>query len=129
MTAQQLDRHVFGDGGLYAYLGTRDLKDVERRMDAGDREAAAVFEAMIYQIGKEAGAMAAVLEGKVDAVLVTGGMAHSDRVVARLRGHVDWIAPVKVYPGEDELRALADGVFRLLDGEEEARRMGKAGTR
>ena len=77
MTAGELDRHVFGDGGLFAYLGTRDLMEVERRIDAGDREAAAVFEAMIYQIGKEAGAMAAVLEGKVDAVLVTGGMAHS----------------------------------------------------
>ncbi len=134
MTAGELDRHVFGDGGLYAYLGTRDLKEVERRMDIGDREsaagdldAAAVWEAMIYQIAKEAGAMAAVLEGKVDAVLVTGGMAHSEHVVARLRRYVEWIAPVNVYPGEDELRALADGVFRVLDGEEEARRM-PAGT-
>ena len=121
----ELDRHVFGDGGLFAYLGTRDLMEVERRIDAGDHEAAAVFEAMIYQIGKEAGAMAAVLEGKVDAVLVTGGMAHSHRVVARLRRSVEWIAPVAVYPGEDELRALADGVFRVLDGEESARRMGQ----
>ncbi len=123
MTAAELDRHVFGDGGLYAYLGTRDLIEVERRIDAGDRKAAAVFEAMIYQIGKEAGAMAAVLAGKVDAVLVTGGMAHSARVVERLRGHVEWIAPVEIYPGEDELRALAEGVFRVLDGEEEARRI------
>ena len=128
MSAQELDRHVFGDGGMFAYLGTRDLIEVERRMDAGDREAAAVFEAMIYQIGKEAGAMAAVLAGKVDAVLVTGGMAHSERAVERLRGYVEWIAPVTVFPGEDELRALAEGVFRVLDGEEEAKRMGKAGT-
>jgi butyrate kinase len=128
LTAEELDRHVFGDGGLYAYLGTRDLIEVERRMDTGDREAVAVFEAMIYQIAKEAGAMAAVLEGKVDAVLVTGGMAHSERAVERLRGYVEWIAPVAVYPGEDELRALADGVFRVLDGEEEARRI-KTGNR
>jgi butyrate kinase len=128
MTAQQLDRHVFGDGGLYAYLGTRDLIEVERRIDAGDQKAAAVFEAMIYQIAKEAGAMAAVLEGNVDAVLVTGGMAHSERAVARLRGHVEWIAPVVVFPGEDELQALAEGVFRVLDGEEEAKRM-KAGNK
>jgi butyrate kinase len=132
MTAQELERHVFGDGGLYAYLGTRDLIEVERRIEsgaggAGDDEAAAVFEAMIYQIGKEAGAMAAVLAGKVDAVLVTGGIAHSERVVGRLRGFVEWIAPVKIYPGEDELRALAEGVFRVLDGEEEARKI-KAGT-
>jgi len=128
MSAQELDRHVFGDGGLYAYLGTRDLIEVERRIEfenggAGDQQAAAVFEAMIYQIAKEAGAMAAVLEGKVDAVLVTGGMAHSERVVARLRGYMEWIAPLKIYPGEDELRALAEGVFRVLDGEEVARRM------
>ena len=132
MTAQELERHVFGDGGLYAYLGTRDLIEVERRIEsgaggAGDDGAAAVFEAMIYQIGKEAGAMAAVLAGKVDAVLVTGGMAHSERVVGRLRGFVECIAPVKIYPGEDELRALAEGVFRVLDGEEEARKI-KAGT-
>jgi butyrate kinase len=126
MTEGELDRHVFGDGGLFAYLGTRDLIEVERRMDAGDRQAAAVFAAMAYQIGKETAAMAAVLEGKVDAVLVTGGMAHSGRLVARLRGSVEWIAPAAVYPGEDELRALAEGVFRVLDGEEEAKRMGKA---
>jgi butyrate kinase len=80
---------------------------------------------MIYQIAKEAGAMAAVLQGKVDAVLLTGGMAHSQRAVERLRGYVDWIAPVKIYPGEDELRALAEGVFRVLDGEESPRRMGE----
>jgi butyrate kinase len=134
MTEGELDRHVFGDGGLFAYLGTRDLMEVERRIEtgndgAGDAQAAAVFEAMAYQIGKEAGAMAAVLEGKVDAVLVTGGMAHSERLVAQLRGYVEWIAPVAVYPGEDELRALAEGVFRVLDGEEEAKRMGKAGNK
>ncbi len=129
MTEAELDRHVFGDGGLFAYLGTRDLREVERRIDAGDADAAAVVEAMIYQIGKETGAMAAVLEGKVDAVLVTGGMAHSERMVGQLRGYVDWIAPVEVYPGEDELRALAEGVFRVLDGEEEAKRMTKTGNR
>ncbi len=86
MTEKELDRHVFGDGGLFAYLGTRDLKEVEGRIDAGDGKAAAVFEAMVYQIGKETGAMAAVLEGKVDAVLLTGGMAHSERLVKQLRG-------------------------------------------
>jgi butyrate kinase len=123
MTRQQLDRHAFGDGGLFAYLGTRDLMEAERRAEAGDWQAAAVLEAMVYQIGKETGAMAAVLEGRADAVLLTGGMAYSERLVARLRGYVEWIAPVAVYPGEDELRALAEGVFRVLDGEEKAKRM------
>jgi butyrate kinase len=123
MTEQELDRNVFGDGGLFAYLGTRDLVEVETRIEMGDSEAGAVVEAMIYQIAKETGAMAAVLEGRVDAVLLTGGMARSSHVVERLKRYVGWIAPVAVYPGEDELRALAEGVFRVLDGEEEAKRI------
>jgi butyrate kinase len=118
---KQLDRMVFGEGGLFAYLGTRDLTEVERRIDAGDEKAAAVYEAMVYQIAKEAGAMTAVLQGRVDAVLLTGGMAFSERLLDRLRGYLEWIAPITVYPGEDELLALAEGVFRVLDGEEEAK--------
>ena len=132
---KEIDHKIFGDGGLFAYLGTRDLEEVERRIDLGarteinsaDREAAQlaalVFDAMVYQIAKEAGAMAAVLEGKVDAVLLTGGMAHSERVINRLREYLGWIAPIQVYPGEDELQALAEGVFRVLDGEEKAKRL------
>lgn len=118
---KQLERMVFGEGGLFAYLGTRDLREVERRIDAGDAQAAAVLDAMIYQIAKEAGAMAAVLAGNVDALLLTGGMAHSQRMVNRLREYLAWIAPMTVYPGEDELLALAAGVFRVLDGEEQAK--------
>ncbi|MFZ1013633.1 MAG: butyrate kinase, partial [Terracidiphilus sp.] len=121
--AKQLERMAFGEGGLFAYLATRDLRVVEQRMAAGDAEAAAVHEAMVYQIAKETGAMAAALEGKVDAILLTGGMAFSERVVARLRASLGWIAPIRVYPGEDELRSLAEGVFRVLDGKEAAKRM------
>lgn len=124
---KQLDRKVFGEGGLFAYLGTRDLREVERRIDGGDERAAAMYDAMIYQVAKEAGAMAAVLQGRVDALLLTGGMAYSERLVKRLREYVDWIAPVAVYPGEDELRALAEGVFRVLDGAERARRLWEEG--
>jgi butyrate kinase len=124
---KEIDHKVFGDGGLYAYLGTRDLEEVERRIGTGDQQAALVFDAMIYQIAKEAGAMAAVLEGKVDALLLTGGMAHSERAVTRLRGYLEWIAPIRVYPGEDELQALAEGVFRVLDGEEKAKRLWEEG--
>lgn len=122
-TQAELDRHVFGDGGLFAYLGTRDLVEVEQRIDAGEPLAAQVLDALIYQIAKETGAMAAVLAGRVDAIILTGGMAHSERVVNRLSEQIGWIAPITIYPGEDELRALAEGVFRVLDGEEEARRM------
>jgi butyrate kinase len=118
---KQLDRMVFGEGGLFAYLGTRDLQEVERRMDAGDSQASAVYDAMVYQIAKETGAMAAVLHGHVDAILLTGGMAHSERLVSRLRSFIEWIAPVSVYPGEDELRALAEGAFRVLNGEEDVK--------
>jgi len=78
---------------------------------------------MVYQIAKEAGAMATVLEGKVDAMLLTGGMAHSEKLIAGLRSSLEWIAPIVVYPGEDELQALAEGVFRVLDGEERAKRL------
>jgi butyrate kinase len=118
---------VFGEGGLFAYLGTRDLKEVELRMDKGDALATAVFEAMVYQIAKEAGAMAAVLQGAVNAILLTGGMAYSERLVRELRRYIEWIAPITVYPGEDELQALAEGVFRVLDGEETAKRLGTEG--
>ena len=124
-TQNELDCQIFGDGGLLAYLGTRDLKEVEGRIDAGNAQAARVFAAMIYQIAKEAGAMAAVLQGKVDAVLLTGGMAYSERVVKLLREYLGWIAPITVYPGEDELQALAEGVFRVLNGEERAKRLGE----
>lgn len=120
---RQLDRMVFGEGGLFAYLGTRDLKEVERRADLGDRMAAAVYDSMIYQVAKETGAMAAVLEGRVDAVLLTGGMAHSERLLANLRRYIEWIASVKVYAGEDELQSIAEGVFRVLNGEEQAKRL------
>ncbi len=122
-TQKQLDRKVFGEGGLFAWLGTRDLQEVERRIASGDQQAAAVYDAMVYQIAKEVGAMAAVLEGRTDAILLTGGMAHSERLITRLRVYIDWIAPVSVYPGEDELQALAEGVFRVLHGEERARRL------
>jgi len=118
-TQNQLDQLVFGSGGLSSYLGTKDLIEVERRIDAGEKQVAAVFEAMIYQIAKEAGAMAAVLRGKVDGVLLTGGMAHSKRIVSLLSEYLGWIAPIKVYPGEDELQSLSDGVFRVLSGEEQ----------
>ena len=80
---------------------------------------------MVYQIAKEVGAMTAVLQGKVGGVLLTGGMAHSEKLVKRLSEYVDWIAPIGVvYAGEDELRALAEGTFRVLSEEEQAKTLG-----
>lgn len=120
-TKKQVEEKCFGGGGVYSYLGTRDLLEVERRIDAGDKAAAGVIEAMVYQIAKEVGGMAVVLEGNVDAILLTGGMAHSERIVSKLCNYLSWIAPIEVYPGEDELQALAEGVFRVVNGEEQAR--------
>lgn len=122
-------RRLFGEGGVFSYLGTRDLTEVLARIDAGDDAAAEVVAAMLYQVAKEAGAMAAVLEGKVDAVLVTGGMARADRVARALEQGLAWIAPVHTYPGEDELRALAEGALRVLTGEQPALDYGRSRLR
>lgn len=116
---------LLGRGGLYSYLGTRDLREARARALAGDGQAALALEAMIYQIGKAVGEMATVLEGHVDAVLLTGGMAHDPLVVEGVRARVGFISEVVVYPGEDELLALAEGALRVLRGEEEARRYGQ----
>jgi butyrate kinase len=118
-------RRLFGDGGLYSHLGTRDAREAIRRCEAGDSQACLVMDAMCYQIAKAAGGLAAALEGAVDAVLLTGGMAHLPLVVEGVRRRVAFVAPVHVFPGEDELRALAEGALRVLRGEERARRYGQ----
>lgn len=106
-------------GGLLAYLGTDDLIEVEGRIDKGDEGARLVYDAMIYQIAKELGAYAVVLKGKLDALIITGGMANSRRLVNQLKGWVRFLTPrVFVYPGEHELKALALGALRVLKGEE-----------
>ena len=120
-THRQLEDLLFRDGGLYSYLGTKDLMEVERRIAGGETKAKTVFDAMTYQIAKEIGAMAAVLHGRVNAVLFTGGMAHSQRLVSMLTEYVEWIAPITVYPGEDELRALMEGALRVLRHEEQSK--------
>ncbi len=119
-TEPQLWNLMSREGGVYSYLGTKDLREVERRIAAGDGLAALIFDAMVYQIAKDIGAMATVLSGRVDAVLLTGGMAHSQRLIQQLCEAIQWIAPVTVYPGEDELQALAEGALRVLRGEEQA---------
>jgi butyrate kinase len=125
-TKKQIEGLLCRDGGLQSYLGTKDLLEVERRIDCGDAPAALVFDSMAYQIAKEIGAMAAPLCGKVDAILFTGGMAHSERLVAALSEYVKWIAPITIFAGEDELRALTEGVLRVLRGEEQARQFEQA---
>jgi butyrate kinase len=124
--ARKVRRRLFGDGGLYSHLGTRDARDALARAEGGDSQAALVVEAMCYQVAKSAAALAAALEGRVDAILLTGGMAHLAPVVDLVRRRVAWIAPVHVLAGEDELRALAEGALRVVRGEEPARRYAAA---
>ncbi|MBE6087617.1 butyrate kinase [Clostridium beijerinckii] len=112
---------VVGKGGFVGYLNTNDVKGVIDKMEEGDKECESIYKAFVYQISKAIGEMSVVLEGKVDQIIFTGGIAYSPTLVPDLKAKVEWIAPVTVYPGEDELLALAQGAIRVLDGEEQAK--------
>lgn len=116
----EVQRMICGRGGLVAHLGTNDLREVEARIAAGDEKAALVFKALSLQIAKEIGACAAVLKGEVDAIVLTGGLAYSDRLCEALTARVGFIARILRYPGEDEMQALAEGALRVLEGKESA---------
>lgn len=119
-TYDDLKKKLNREGGLLSYLGTDDVAAVEERISHGDRAAEDVYDAMIYQIAKEAGAYAVVLRGAIDAIIITGGIAHSEKFVARLREWIGFLCPrFFVYPGEGEMEGLALGVLRVLRGEEE----------
>ncbi len=121
-TEAEVRRLIVGRGGLMAYLGTNDAREVVRRIEQGDEQARLVYEAMSYQIAKEIGSAATVLRGIVDAIVLTGGLAYDQTyLVEWIRQRVQYIAPVLVYPGEDELLALAQGALRVLNGQEVAR--------
>ncbi len=120
-SASELKRIVVGGGGLVAHLGTNSTLEVERMIAAGDGRARLIYEAMAYNVAKEIGAMATVLKGEVDAIVLTGGIANSEMLVGWIEERVRFIAPVRVYPGEDEMLALAQGALRVLKGEEEAK--------
>jgi len=120
-TMQEIRRKLVGNGGLMGYLGTSDVREVKKRIADGDQKALLVYRAMALQVAKEIASYAATLKGKVDAILVTGGVAHDSDFVALVQERVQWIAPVLRYPGEDEMRALAEGALRVLRGEEEPR--------
>jgi butyrate kinase len=119
-TAADLKRMTTKEGGLKAHLGTDDAREVERRIAAGDAKAAEIYEAMAYQVAKEIGAMATVLCGRLDGVVLTGGLAHSDMFCAWVEARVGFLGPVFRFPGEFEMEALAGGALRVLRGEEEA---------
>lgn len=120
-TLEEMNKKITGKGGLVAYLGTNDGREVVKRIEEGDKNAELVYKAMAYQVGKEIGACAAVLEGKVDAVCLTGGLAYDKLLTGWIKEMVEFIAEVRIYPGEDEMKALAEGGLRVLRKEEAAK--------
>ena len=126
-TRSTVEKKLRSTSGLFGYLGTGDLIEIEDRIARGDERAAEIFEAMIYQIAKELGAMSAALSFELDGIILTGGMSRSDLLVDALEERLSTLAPFFVYPGEREMEALALGVLRVLAGEETARAYGDIG--
>jgi butyrate kinase len=120
----QLIKMFTARGGLVSYLGTSDLREVEQRIAAGDKEAEFYFKAMVYQIAKCIGGMATVACGKIDRVILTGGLTKSRMLTEQLQERVSFIAPVEIYPGAFEMEALALGTLRIVRGEEQLNQFG-----
>lgn len=116
---EELLRRVAGKAGLVAWLGTSDTREILDRIEAGDEKAKLIMDAMIYHIAKGIAAQAAVLCGCYDAILITGGLAHADYITSRLRERVSFIAPVHIYPGENEMEALAENALAVLRNQRE----------
>ncbi len=121
LTYKEFEKMVFGNGGMFSYLGSKDFLKIKDKYLAGDARVMEVVQAMAYQVAKEAGGLATVVDGKVDAILITGGIAFNEFFTELIRRRIAFIAPVHIYPGEDEMQSLAEGVSRVLKGEEAAR--------
>jgi len=115
----ELKKMITGRGGMVALLGTNDMKTVLEKIEEGDKRAKLVFEAMAYRVAKEIGACAAALAGHVDAIVLTGGLAYCNKFIEQIKRYVSFIAEIFVFPGGDEMRALALGALRVLKGEEQ----------
>ena len=120
-TEDQLKKRVAGQAGLMAHLGTTDIPEIMRMIENGDQHAKLLIDAMIYHTARSIAAEGAVLKGKVDAILLTGGIAYSEYITQGLRERVEFIAPVHIFPGEDEMKALALNALAVLRGEREAK--------
>ena len=119
-TEKEVYSKLVGKGGFNAYLGTNDMREVNKMVDEGNKDAEAYRAAFLLQVAKDIGSMACVLEGKVDQIIITGGIAYNAVVTDELKKKAGFIAPVTVYPGEDELLALTQGALRVMNGEEKA---------
>ena len=119
-TEKEVYSKIVGKGGFNAYLGTNDMREVNKMAASGDEKAIMAKEAFMFQVSKDIGSMACVLKGKVDQIIVTGGIAYNADVIDYFKESAGFIAPITVYPGEDELLALTQGALRVMNGEEEA---------
>jgi butyrate kinase len=120
-THSEMNKLIKGHGGMVAYLGTQDMQIVEKEIERGNKKAKVIYEAMAYQVSKEIGALATIVNGNVDAIAISGGVANSEKFVNIIKKRVEFIAPIYVFPGEEEMRALAMGAYRVMTGEEEAK--------
>lgn len=118
---KDIKKKLIGKGGVTAYLGTNDMRKVEEMIEDNDKKAELVFDAMAYQTAKEIGSLAPVNNGKIDAIILTGGIAYSDYFVKKVSDSVGFIAPVICFPGEEELKSLAAGAYRVLTDKEEVK--------
>ncbi len=115
---QEMHKKLMGSGGIYAYLGTKDIREVVERASNNDEKAELILNAMIYQVAKEIGALSTIVSGKVDQIILTGGIAYNERITNAITEKVKFIAPVAIMPGEEELESLAQGVLRVINKEE-----------
>ena len=119
-TEEQLLKRIAGQAGLTAHLGTNNMRDILNRIKQGDEQAQLLVDAMLYHTAKQIASEGAVLCGQIDAILLTGGMAHSDYIVGELRRRIGFLAPVYCFPGEDEMEALALNALSVLQGKRQA---------
>lgn len=125
LTIDQVKKIVAGTGGLKSYLAETDIRLVEEKIEAGDQEAKLYLDGMIYQIARAIGSVAPTLKGEMDYIVLTGGISHSNYVVAEIKKYIDWMAEVEVVAGEKEMQALYEGVKRVLDGVETPKKYSK----
>ncbi len=120
MPRKDLESQLSKNSGLKAYLGAEDIRDVLKMIEDGDENASLIYDAFVYQIAKEIGAYFAASKAKAQAIIITGGIAYSEKFINDLKDYVGSLTEFHVYPGENEMEALAEGIFRVIDKEEEA---------
>ncbi len=121
-TLDEILEKIIDKGGLTAHLGTSDVREIERRIDRGEEKAKLIFQAMAYQIAKEIASMASVLKGRIDALILTGGLAQSKLLIRWIKERIRFLGRIILYPGEEELEAMARGALKVLEGKEKARK-------